>query len=131
MIRRPPRSTLFPYTTLFRSVAVYRRLASVFAQFLEHLPCADCTAYRGALEVERSRCHVPAAVLLTEQTVPGNADILEEDFVEAVVVHHVDQRARANSGSLHIDEEVGDALVLRRLLVRAGDEDHPVRVVCA
>src|SRR3989441_6199936 len=24
MIRRPPRSTLFPYTTLFRSVAVHR-----------------------------------------------------------------------------------------------------------
>src|SRR5258707_15372564 len=25
MIRRPPRSTLFPYTTLFRSDALYRR----------------------------------------------------------------------------------------------------------
>src|SRR2546422_3433564 len=24
MIRRPPRSTLFPYTTLFRSIAFYR-----------------------------------------------------------------------------------------------------------
>src|SRR2546427_5010963 len=24
MIRRPPRSTLFPYTTLFRSVPIYR-----------------------------------------------------------------------------------------------------------
>src|SRR2546429_6564871 len=30
MIRRPPRSTLFPYTTLFRSVA---------ASFLRHQPC--------------------------------------------------------------------------------------------
>src|SRR5438876_9249589 len=27
MIRRPPRSTLFPYTTLFRSAAAYRGLA--------------------------------------------------------------------------------------------------------
>src|SRR2546422_2087128 len=27
MIRRPPRSTLFPYTTLFRSVAVLRHAA--------------------------------------------------------------------------------------------------------
>src|SRR5690349_22098483 len=27
MIRRPPRSTLFPYTTLFRSPAAQRRLA--------------------------------------------------------------------------------------------------------
>src|SRR3712207_7207645 len=26
MIRRPPRSTLFPYTTLFRSVAAWRAL---------------------------------------------------------------------------------------------------------
>src|SRR3712207_7611025 len=25
MIRRPPRSTLFPYTTLFRSIVEYRR----------------------------------------------------------------------------------------------------------
>src|SRR5258708_15561721 len=28
MIRRPPRSTLFPYTTLFRSVVETRRLGS-------------------------------------------------------------------------------------------------------
>src|SRR5690348_17369867 len=27
MIRRPPRSTLFPYTTLFRSVAIVERTA--------------------------------------------------------------------------------------------------------
>src|SRR3712207_8378380 len=29
MIRRPPRSTLFPYTTLFRSDVVERRVVSV------------------------------------------------------------------------------------------------------
>src|SRR5260370_15528443 len=28
MIRRPPRSTLFPYTTLFRSPATVRRMAA-------------------------------------------------------------------------------------------------------
>src|SRR5258708_23120803 len=28
MIRRPPRSTLFPYTTLFRSVSLYRAIKS-------------------------------------------------------------------------------------------------------
>src|SRR2546421_6912269 len=31
MIRRPPRSTLFPYTTLFRSIASASRLASFCA----------------------------------------------------------------------------------------------------
>src|SRR2546427_8509075 len=34
MIRRPPRSTLFPYTTLFRSVDVHDRLASEFVGVL-------------------------------------------------------------------------------------------------
>src|SRR5690349_23109605 len=41
MIRRPPRSTLFPYTTLFRSLAPRRVLA--------------------AREVEQARGDVPAA----------------------------------------------------------------------
>src|SRR2546423_15677510 len=37
MIRRPPRSTLFPYTTLFRSVAGLDRLQSVRAGRLPSL----------------------------------------------------------------------------------------------
>src|SRR5438105_8293554 len=32
MIRRPPRSTLFPYTTLFRSCARARRVVARFCQ---------------------------------------------------------------------------------------------------
>src|SRR5256885_16607431 len=32
MIRRPPRSTLFPYTTLFRSLRLYRRRVRVGAR---------------------------------------------------------------------------------------------------
>src|SRR5438128_9289742 len=43
MIRRPPRSTLFPYTTLFRS----------FAAALERLACSCCrlstTSIRGTI----------------------------------------------------------------------------------
>src|SRR2546426_11123297 len=35
MIRRPPRSTLFPYTTLFRS---YLRRCSSFSRRLDHQP---------------------------------------------------------------------------------------------
>src|SRR3989442_10736370 len=37
MIRRPPRSTLFPYTTLFRSQA-FGVLAQVLAYFLQREP---------------------------------------------------------------------------------------------
>src|SRR5258707_10691713 len=34
MIRRPPRSTLFPYTTLFRSIDASAKGAPVFFRFL-------------------------------------------------------------------------------------------------
>src|SRR2546422_11450593 len=53
MIRRPPRSTLFPYTTLFRS----RRLAGELERELELLALVDgvaqCGSERGALGLRR------------------------------------------------------------------------------
>src|SRR3712207_9497650 len=45
MIRRPPRSTLFPYTTLFRSC---RNCGATFGLVAEHA-CAECF---GPLEVD-------------------------------------------------------------------------------
>src|SRR5690348_18166494 len=36
MIRRPPRSTLFPYTTLFRSIAVMHNFVKPFVQPSAH-----------------------------------------------------------------------------------------------
>src|SRR5436309_8123876 len=38
MIRPPPRSTLFPYTTLFRSVQVYGKGQEVLPLVLQELP---------------------------------------------------------------------------------------------
>src|SRR2546425_4879337 len=38
MIRRPPRSTLFPYTTLFRSLEIGERPGDVAADPTVHLP---------------------------------------------------------------------------------------------
>src|SRR5687768_17706619 len=35
MIRRPPRSTLFPYTTLFRSSIEYKKEARTLVNFVE------------------------------------------------------------------------------------------------
>src|SRR5260221_7861651 len=40
MIRRPPRSTLFPYTTLFRSIARPRRLSERCSTWRSALYCA-------------------------------------------------------------------------------------------
>src|SRR3712207_7638079 len=52
MIRRPPRSTLFPYTTLFRSV--HARAAELLLR--------DVLADRGAHEVRARERHRPAAL---------------------------------------------------------------------
>src|SRR2546430_13192378 len=56
MIRRPPRSTLFPYTTLFRSWAFVARLA---ADVPDHLPANHPVAWADGrviqVGVERDR----------------------------------------------------------------------------
>src|SRR3712207_9133266 len=35
MIRRPPRSTLFPYTTLFRSIAILKMIQIAWRQYAQ------------------------------------------------------------------------------------------------
>src|SRR3712207_9583020 len=54
MIRRPPRSTLFPYTTLFRSIKTYNTELRMFISYLEgekgkaleELTAEDISLYR-------------------------------------------------------------------------------------
>src|SRR5258708_28439367 len=57
MIRRPPRSTLFPYTTLFRSIRAYK--SAQFTSAIEHFKKAvslDPKLFNARLEV-RSEEH--------------------------------------------------------------------------
>src|SRR5256885_7379836 len=80
MIRRPPRSTLFPYTTLFRSVGeaprrvVVRRAGVVRMQEVGHLP-----ADRGGARSEehtselQSPCNLVCRLLLEK-----NINFLDE-----------------------------------------------------
>src|SRR3712207_8740564 len=63
MIRRPPRSTLFPYTTLFRSLerideGAYRELMSIMATLESHyrdLCDIEFTVERGKLWMLQTR----------------------------------------------------------------------------
>src|SRR2546430_5756049 len=68
MIRRPPRSTLFPYTTLFRSrpVVADRRHASA--------PVAEELRQAGLLRDERIRVDARAVVALARDAVALRAD---------------------------------------------------------
>src|SRR3712207_9452371 len=65
MIRRPPRSTLFPYTTLFRSVWVF------FSQSL--LAAATSLIEQSALvrKVRFPRETIPASVVATQLVIFG------------------------------------------------------------
>src|SRR2546422_3306820 len=76
MIRRPPRSTLFPYTTLFRSQAgtgeiaraahrvLDARRARVAVGALERLPRAARSAASGLVPPRRSERHPPSRGIL-------------------------------------------------------------------
>src|SRR5258708_18751122 len=57
MIRRPPRSTLFPYTTLFRSVHRARRVAAETAESVRRhrAPAVHDLSLRHGSHVERNR----------------------------------------------------------------------------
>src|SRR2546430_17126768 len=51
MIRRPPRSTLFPYTTLFRSMLLFFSFYSIFSRQRGNEPREiDATDFYGAVE---------------------------------------------------------------------------------
>src|SRR2546428_7331397 len=68
MIRRPPRSTLFPYTTLFRSVRPQEHRPEA------ELPHAALSLRHGVVDVERgdhARAEQAFGVLLAELVEPG------------------------------------------------------------
>src|SRR5438874_7968122 len=102
MIRRPPRSTLFPYTTLFRSVLVFRGIVVVHAVNLKRgrarALAAECGVGSGRVRrvVGRDRkstrlnsSHVEisyAVFCLKKKKKKNEADWLRSEYV-AVLYH--------------------------------------------
>ena len=100
MIRRPPRSTLFPYTTLFRSTAARAPRWAVAWKF----PPSQMTTKVEAVEFQVGRTGVitPVAVLTPVR--------IEGAMVRRATLHNQDEMARK-------DIRLGD----RVLVQRAGD----------
>src|SRR5258707_13509283 len=74
MIRRPPRSTLFPYTTLFRSirlrteeVSVYRRLAIIASFLVIFWTLVACSRAPSGENAEASRSEEHTSELQSRQ----------------------------------------------------------------
>src|SRR6266699_6063719 len=79
MIRRPPRSTLFPYTTLFRSRGSWRGTPG--------LRCGSGQSHEGGVEIGRSRIgnDAPGLALRQHPALMQNNEVVAEcDLVEQV-----------------------------------------------
>src|SRR5260370_2868436 len=85
MIRRPPRSTLFPYTTLFRSHVEIFELAGPTSEQRHFDAGADCKPGLGAAE----RCWRTACG--KSETRPQGGRRVELEFAERPTAGHIPQ----------------------------------------
>ncbi len=100
-------------------------------QALQSLLAAGAGAEHVALMEQGGVGDDPSLVEFRDQVLARDADVIEEDFVEAAVAGHLDERAYGDAGRFHVDENVGDAAVLGRLGIGAHQAEHPVGVLCA
>src|SRR5438034_4879069 len=102
MIRRPPRSTLFPYTTLFRSRAITdSRTSSPAATLVASTRIASLarnasgmTSRRLALSSNVRSSHCSAAVRSEEHTseLQSHSDLVCRLLLEKKKTHHDNER---------------------------------------
>src|SRR5687768_17801128 len=97
MIRRPPRSTLFPYTTLFRS-----RRGSVAGRSTPRVCASECrlqpTLDRKSTRLNSSHGYISYAVFCLKKKKnldEGDQDLVRrEQDLHAMLLLHLDQRVR-------------------------------------
>ena len=64
----------------------------------------------------------PAVVHLADAGVVADDGVGEEHLAEHRVAGHLAQRADLDAGLVHVEREPGDALVLRRRRIGAGEQ---------
>ena len=83
--------------------------------------------YHLALARERGVRDLPSRADVAHATGIGNQGPVEEHLVEVDLTPHVAQRAHLHPLLVQIDEEVGEPLPLRDVVVGPGQKDRPVR----
>src|SRR3989449_1754812 len=122
MIRRPPRSTLFPYTTLFRSLPAERRhIIRPLAPRLVYLAAADPDMTYRAITARRGGTAYIEAVLPAYET--GEAG----EFFRARGLHGFEGLLAYWREHNAICERAVEALELETLVVDPRDGDWPRR----
>src|SRR5437588_6482487 len=71
MLRRPPRSTLFPYTTLFRSDSSFCAIVIPPAAFTVPIPCAPSSRSEEHTSELQSHSDLVCRLLLEKKNHPG------------------------------------------------------------
>src|SRR5260221_13954082 len=80
MIRRPPRSTLFPYTTLFRSPWLELRCDLVGVKRMAVIPIVQCLVVTGQLRIVRRETG-REAIAIDRPLEFGGDDFVDEKIV--------------------------------------------------
>ena len=75
---------------------------------------------------QRRHRHLPALALVAQAVLDGHLDVAEEDLVELRLARDLPQRPHLDPGRVHVDEEVGEVPVARRVRVALRDEDAEV-----
>ena len=79
-----------------------------------------------ALEHQGRRRDLPALVQRPDEVFLRHHDVLEKHLVEMPVAVEQHERAHGDPRRLHIDQQIADAVVLRRVGVGAHQEETPV-----
>src|SRR3712207_339673 len=119
MIRRPPRSTLFPYTTLFRSL---RDRAAGSRELGAALECAA----EVPLAIAEAACDVG---LLAAEVAHGGHPDLRGDVVAAACLAEGGVRAAAHLVEINLATRDGDASTTRARRLVAGAAEARGRAV--
>src|SRR3989454_12850965 len=134
MIRRPPRSTLFPYTTLFRSALPKRRPSGRRATAARHrIRPARAADVADVVAIERATFSDPWSANDFEECIASGVPFLVAEQRGAVLGYAIAHWAADEAEILNVGvapayrrQGVGRALVERML---AALHDHGARVV--
>ena len=79
-------------------------------------------AKRGPLEHQCGVGNRPTLVEVADDVGRRDTGFIDEDLVEERLAGHLDQRTHGDARLVHVDREVGDALVLRGIGIGSGDQ---------
>src|SRR5947209_12545678 len=95
MIRRPPRSTLFPYTTLFRSLFICFEIR-------EHTDYTGYFAYRFRMETTQKRSEEHTSELQSRQYLVCRLLLEKKKKKQTVWLHFTIKEPQAAAANAHV-----------------------------